>query len=197
MKTDIFHFGGTQMYASGRNAREDSVAAAAGSSATDSAVALLDEVLTHTITVRDSYRYARHRSANTHFHHLLPLFETHYKDQLRLVDVLVERMRALGGGSRIVASAFVRDIQPSCAQRGRLTPSRLLCDLLDAHELVLSTVHASGADRPAIDQSAAHDFAVGEVVLTNELQVVAVRGQLSVSQQKLPITIFGGVDACE
>jgi hypothetical protein len=56
------------MFVSSSNSRQDSVAPAAGNSATDSGIALLEELLTHTITVRDLYRYARHRAANTHFH---------------------------------------------------------------------------------------------------------------------------------
>jgi starvation-inducible DNA-binding protein len=199
VKTGIYYFGGTQMFLSSSNARGDSFAAANGNPATDSGIELLEELLTHTITVRDLYRYARHRSANTRFHHLFPLFETHYKDQLRLVDVLVERMRALGGASRVAASAFVRGIHPSCAQHGRLTQNRLLCDLLDAHEVVLSTLHTSGAHRVPIDRSAARDFAVAAVVLTNEQQVGAVREQLLGLEQNrvLTITSFGGADACE
>jgi starvation-inducible DNA-binding protein len=187
------------MFVSGRRARRDSFAAAADNSAPDSGIALLEELLTQTIAVRDLYRYARHRSANTHFHRLVPLFETHYKDQLRLVDVLVERMRTLGGGSRVVASAFVRGSDFVCAQGGGLTPSRLLSDLLDAHEMVLSAVQTSGSNRVSIDHLAAHDFAVGDVVLTNELQVGAVREQLLGSEHNrvFAITSFGGVDACE
>jgi starvation-inducible DNA-binding protein len=184
------------MFPSDRNARQGSFATAKGNPATDSGIELLEELLTHTITVRDLYRYARHRSVNTHFYHLLPLFETHYKTQLRLVDVLVERMRALGGDRRVAASAFVRGIHPACAQHGRLTQNRLLCDLLDAHEVVLNAVQTSGVHRVSIDQSAAHDLAVGEVVRTNELQVGAVRGELSGSEQNrvLTITGFGGAD---
>jgi hypothetical protein len=72
-----------------------------------------------------------------------------------------------------------------------------LSELLDAHELVLSAVHASGAYRVSIDQSAVRDFAVGEVVLANELQVDAVREQLLGSERKFAITSFGSAAACE
>jgi starvation-inducible DNA-binding protein len=187
------------MYGSSRNAHPHSLAAATGNSVTDGGIALLDELLTHTIAVRDLYRYARHRVANKHLHYLLPLFEGNYKDQLRLVDVLVDRMRALGGGNRVVASAFVVGIRPTCAHGGRMTRSRLLCDLLDAHELVLSAVHISSTSRVSIDQSATHDFAVEDIVLSNELQVEAVREQLlgSEHEQAPPNTSFGGADACE
>jgi hypothetical protein len=160
MKAEIFHFGGAPMFVSSCNAHRDSFAAAADSSATDNGIALLEEILIQTIAIRDLYRLARHRSAKSRFHHLVWQFEAHHRDQLRLVDVLVERMRALGGGSQVVASAFVRG-DASCAQLGRLTPSRLLSDLLDAHELVLSAIRPSGSARISIDQSAAHDFAVG------------------------------------
>jgi hypothetical protein len=59
MKTDILPFGGTQMFVSSRNARQDSFAPATGNSATDSGTALLEDLLAHTITVRYLYRYRR------------------------------------------------------------------------------------------------------------------------------------------
>ena len=46
-------------------------------------------------------------------------------------------------------------------------------DLLERHELVLSVARPVGRD----DRSWAHDFAVGQVVLTNDVQEWAVSEQ--------------------
>jgi hypothetical protein len=54
----------------------------------------------------------------------------------------------------------------------------MLCDLLDAHEIVLSATHTAGTHSLQADLSAVHDFAVGQVVLTNDVQRCSVEAQL-------------------
>jgi starvation-inducible DNA-binding protein len=160
---------------------------------------LLDELLTHTLPVRDLYKNARCQAADTHFRHLRSLFDTHYKEQLRLVDVLVDGIRALGGSSRVLAAIFLRGTQTCYAFRGHLAPGRLLCDLLEAHELVLGAAHTAGTSSLQTDPSAVQDFAVGQVVLTNDLQGCSVQEQLIKfdRERRFAITNFGGVSAYE
>jgi starvation-inducible DNA-binding protein len=150
-----------------------------GNVTADKTVVLLDELLTHTLPVRDLYKTARCQAVDIHFRQLRELFDTHYKEQLRLVDVLVDRICALGGANRVLAGTFLQGTQPTYILRGHLAPKRLLCDLLDVHELVLSAAHAAGTNGPQTDASADRDFAVGRVVLTNDLQGHSVREQLS------------------
>jgi hypothetical protein len=75
----------------------------------------------------------------------------------------------------------------------------LLCDLLDAHEIVLSVAHTTATHGLQADPSAIHDFAVGQVVLTNDLQHGSVGEQLVRFDQvrKLAISSFSGLEACE
>jgi hypothetical protein len=56
-----------------------------------------------------------------------------------------------------MAGTFLQGTRPTCALRGHLAPNRLLCDLLDAHELVLSAARAAmaKAQPPAVPRSAA------------------------------------------
>jgi starvation-inducible DNA-binding protein len=151
---------------------------AAGNSPIYKAVELLEELLMHTLPVRDLYKSARCRDADIHFRPLRPLFDSHYKEQLRLVDVLVDRIRELGGESRVLAGALLQRGRLSYALRGHLGRTRLLSDLLDAHELVLSAACTDrGRSQPAAP-SAVHDFAVGQVVLVNDAQGCSVREQL-------------------
>jgi hypothetical protein len=58
------------------------------------------------------------------------------------------------------------------ALRGHVAPSRLLCDLLDAHEIVMSSAHTAGAYGQQIDSSSVQDFAVGQVLLTTTNKAV-------------------------
>jgi starvation-inducible DNA-binding protein len=162
-------------------------------------IVLLDELLTHTLPLRDMYKSARCRAADIHFGHLRALFDTHYKEQLALVDVLVDRIRALGGASRVLAGAFLQGTPPSFALRGHLAPNRLLCDLLDAHEIVMNVAHTTGTYGLQTDPSAVRDFAVGQVLLTNDQQGRFVREQLVRLDQarRFAISSFGGVDAYE
>jgi starvation-inducible DNA-binding protein len=187
------------MFVSNRNVPHDSPVTSVGNSSTETTIALLDELLTHTIAVRDSYKSARCRTADIQFHHLRVLFDTHYKEQLRLVDVLLDRIRTLGGAGRVLAGTFLRGTQPSNGPRGRFATNLLLCDLLDAHELVLSAAHTAGAHGLQTDPSAVRDFAVGQVVLSNDLQGCSVREQLVSLDQKrgFAATNFSSADAYE
>jgi DNA-binding ferritin-like protein len=142
------------------------------------AVELLEELLMHTLPARDLYKSARCRDDDLHFRPLRPLFDAHYKEQLRLVDVLVDRIRELGGESRVLAGALLQHARLSYALRGQLGRTRLLYDLLDAHELVLSAAQTGGTRHPPTALPAVHDFAVGEVVLVNDAQSCSVREHL-------------------
>jgi DNA-binding ferritin-like protein len=133
-------------------------------------VTALEELLAHSIQLRDLYKYGRLHAANIRFHHL---FHSHYKEQLRVVDVLIDRIRMVGGTGRVFASDFLQGGQSTCVHRGRWSPAGLMRDLLERHELVLSLARPVGRD----DRSWAHDFAVGQVVLTNDLQAWSINEQ--------------------
>jgi starvation-inducible DNA-binding protein len=187
------------MYVSNRKVPHDSPVTSVGDFTAQKTIGLLDELLTHTLLLRDLYKSARCQTADIHLRHLRPLFDTHYKEQLALVDVLVDRIRALGGASRVLAGAFLQGPPPSYALRGRSASNRLLCDLLDTHEIVLSAAHTAGTYSQASDSSAVRDFAVGQVLLTNDQQGGSVRAQLLRLDQagRFAISNFSGSDAYE
>lgn len=183
------------MFVSNCNVSRDPPVALAGNSTAYATVALLEELLIETIAVRDLYKSARCRTAATQFHHLRALFDAHYKEQLRLVDVLVERIRALGGAGRVLAGTFLQGTPP---RGGRSGPNQLLHDLINAHESVLSVAHAASYGRRT-DPSSVQDFAVGQAVLTNEQQGCAVQEQFAHlgRKRRFASTSFSGTDAGE
>ncbi len=155
-----------------------------GVTASRKTVAVLDELLAHSIHLRDLYKNARWQTSGIQFHHLYLMFDSHYKGQLRLVDVLIDRIRMLDGAGRVFAGDFLQGTRFSYALRGRKAPVRLLRDLLDAHELVLSAARPTGRNDVQNDLSWVRDFAVGQVVLTNELQSWSVNEQLTGHEPK-------------
>jgi hypothetical protein len=136
---------------------------------------LLGELLLLSVSLRDLYRGARCRSANSV--RLRPLLDRHYKDQVRLVDVLIERIRAQGDDDSLMACSLLPRMRVGSTSVGRSSELRMLRDLLEAHEEVLSAIPGG-----TIEYGSAHpgeNAAVHEVALANHRQSVALREQLS------------------
>jgi starvation-inducible DNA-binding protein len=146
--------------------------------------ALLDELLVHSITLRDLYRSARWQTADIQFRALRILFDDHYKEQLRLVGALLDRLRMLGGAGRVLAGLMLQGAQFSYALRGRMLPIRLLHDLLDAHDTVLAAAQSVSSSDECGNTASSCDFAVGQVVLVNNLQFRSISEQLVTRSDK-------------
>jgi hypothetical protein len=120
------------------------------------------------IRLRDLYRQARRRIGESQLEQLRTMFDAHYREQVRLVDVLVDRVRNSGGTGRIFAGNFLQDPQFSWDPRSRHARVLMLRTLLEAHELTLSVAFAGGDEKR--DEAWIRDLAVGQVVLANEQQ---------------------------
>jgi hypothetical protein len=129
---------------------------------------LLETLLDGSIRLRDLYRHARRRTTDSQLAQLQRMFDAHYKDQVRLVDVLIDQARIAGGAGRVLAGTFLQDSQLSWDPRSRHARIRMLRTLLDAHELILC-VALSGGDEKKSD-AWIRDPAVDQVVLANERQ---------------------------
>ena len=107
-------------------------------------VDVLEELLAHSIHLRDMYKNARWQTADLQFRSLRQLFDGHYKEQIQLVDVLVDRIRVLNCAGGVFAGDFLHRKQFSQLLRGRASATLLLAELLDAHESVLNTAPPTG-----------------------------------------------------
>ena len=141
-------------------------------------VEVLEILLAHSIHLRDLYRNARWQTAVIQFRRLHQLFDGHYKEQIHLIDVLMDRIRALNGAGRLFARDFFDRTQFSQLVGGRPSTRHLLVELLDAHESVLSAAVPIGAHHGQVNSSWSRDFAVGQVVLTNNQNFLALTEQL-------------------
>ena len=132
---------------------------------------ILAELLTHSIHLRDCYKHARWQTTHLLYRGLHSLLAEHYAEQLRLVDVLIDRLQLLGVNHGVFAGTFLRQSQLACTVRRRFVIERLLEELLEAHEDALTAARPVG-DGPEAD--CARDFALGQVVLSNDLQRAAI-----------------------
>jgi starvation-inducible DNA-binding protein len=148
-------------------------------------VEVIEELLAHSIQLRDMYKNARWQTADLQFRVLRQLFDGHYKEQIQLVDVLIDRLRALNGAARVFAGDFLQPTQFSRLLRRCESTTLLLAELLDAHESVLNAVLPTGTNEEQPKGSWTRDFAVGQVVLTNNAQSLLVREQLMHRQRML------------
>src|SRR5258708_34843622 len=130
-------------------------------------IAVLEELLAQSICLRDLYRNARWKTADIQYRRLRQLFDRHYKEQLHLVDVLIDRIRTLGGGRQLFARNFLQGTQFASALRGNKAASYLLNELLDAHESVLNIARPDGS---AVNQGLAKALAGSGNALTNDGQ---------------------------
>jgi starvation-inducible DNA-binding protein len=148
-------------------------------------VEVLEVLLAHSIHLRNLYRNARWQTAAIQFRRLRQLFDAHNKQQIDLIDVLIDRIRALNGTGRPFARDFLDRTQFTQRLRGRPSTRHLLVELLDAHESALSAALPTGPHYSQVS-SWARDFAVGQVVLTNDQQILAVGEQLMYRERMQP-----------
>jgi starvation-inducible DNA-binding protein len=141
-------------------------------------VEVLEVLLAHSIHLRDLYRNARRQTAAIQFRRLHQLFDGHCKEQIHLIDILIDRIRALNGAGRLFARDFLDRAQFSQLVGGRASIRHLLVELLDAHESVLNASTPTGPHHGQVNSSWTHDFAVGQVVLTNDQHFLALSEQL-------------------
>lgn len=141
-------------------------------------VEILEVLLAHSIHLRDLYRNARRQTVAIQFRRLHQLFDGHCKEQIHLIDVLIDRIRVLNGAGRLFARDFLNRTQFSQSVGGRPSTRHLLAELLDAHESVLSAALPTGTQYGQVNSSWTRDFAVGQVVLTNDQNFLALSEQL-------------------
>lgn len=161
---------------------------APGKSAAWDTIEVLEDLLADSIHLRDLYKNARRQTADPPLRRLHHLFDSHYQQQIHLVDVLVDRIRALNGLGGVFAGDFLRRTQFAQLHGDRASITHLLRELIDAHESVLITALPGGApdDEPA-NRSCNRDFAVGQVVLTNDQQIFTIRELLMSRDRRLQL----------
>ena len=141
--------------------------------ASTSGRSILGTLLTGAIELRDLYKYARLVSTDC----IRPTLIAHYQGQLRVVDVLIDRMRAVGV-DHIFAGTFVQTTRMPFMECGKPDQRRILFALLEAHDTIVTAAQPGGNAEETYEGHWFQDFAVGHVVLTNQVQMQVIEDVL-------------------
>jgi starvation-inducible DNA-binding protein len=146
------------------------VALALGENARATSVAVLNQTLADTLSLRDLYKKHHWQVSGPTFHQLHLLYDKHAREQAELVDALAERIMALGGVSVAISHDIAETTRLPRAPKGRESPADQLRRLLAAHELVLAEAHEYAKAAADNGDDGTNDLLVSEVIRTNEAQ---------------------------
>jgi starvation-inducible DNA-binding protein len=141
-------------------------------------VDVLEELLAHSVRLRDLYKAVRCKAVHIPPRRLHQLFDCHYREQIQLVDTLIDRIRTLDGAAGVFAADLLRWSEFPQRTRDAASITQLLARVMDAHDSILSVALPNHSDVGRVESSWSRDFAVGMVVLTNNQQIQAVSAQL-------------------
>lgn len=132
---------------------------------------LLNQVLADTRILHDLYKKTHWLMRGRTFYQLHLLMDKHAEEQAKLVDVVAERIQALGavavGDPRHVAELTTIPRPPDGVEE---VPA-MLSRLLEAHELVIEKTRSAAKRADELGDDSSNDILVSDVLRTNEAQV--------------------------
>jgi len=130
----------------------------------------LNQLLADTMTLRDLYKKHHWQASGPNFYSIHLLFDKHFEEQSKLVDLVAERVQTLGGVSIAMAPDVAEITMIPRAPKGREDTATQIARLLQAHEVVLLEAHAMARDSAAGGDLGTNDIIVSDIIRTNELQ---------------------------
>ncbi|WP_242150109.1 Dps family protein [Sphingomonas sp. BAUL-RG-20F-R05-02] len=149
-------------------------------------VEILNQVLVDTMTLRDMYKKHHWQMSGATFYQLHLLLDKHFEEQSALVDMIAERIMALGGISIAMAPDVAEMTRIPRPPRGREDVPSQLARLLEAHEIILRQAHegAEAADESGDDGT--NDLLVSNIIRTGEPQVWFLAEHLAATELVRP-----------
>jgi len=139
--------------------------------ARSASVEVLNQILADTMVLRDMYKKHHWQVAGHTFYQLHLLFDKHHGEQVALVDMLAERIQALGGISVAMAHDVAEMTGLERPPRGREQVPVQLSRLLEAHEIIIREVREAARQVSAAGDDGTNDLLVSDVLHTHEMQV--------------------------
>lgn len=131
----------------------------------------LNQVLADTIMLRDMYKKAHWQVSGHTFYQLHLLLDKHFEEQSELVDLVAERIQALGGVTVATPHDVAEQTRIERPPIHRLEVPEQLSRLLEAHELILKESHEYAKVAADAGDDGTNDLLVSNIIRTNELQV--------------------------
>ena len=134
-------------------------------------VEILNAVLVNTMTIRDLYKKHHWQMSGPTFYQLHLLLDKHYEEQAELVDLLAERIMALGGISIAMAPDVAELTTIPRPPKGREDVPTQIARLLEAHEIILRQAREGADQADEAGDDGTNDMLVSNLIRTNEPQV--------------------------
>jgi starvation-inducible DNA-binding protein len=132
---------------------------------------LLNQLLADSLILHSLYKKHHWVMRGPTFYQLHLLFDKHADEQSALIDTIAERIQTLGG----VAVGDPRHVaeltQISRPPNGVEEVPVMLSRLLDAHELIITSVRGAITHTARNGDAGSNDLLAGDVLRTHELQV--------------------------
>ena len=145
-------------------------------------VAVLNQILADTMTLRDLYKKHHWQMSGATFYQLHLLLDKHYEEQAELVDLIAERIMALGGVSIAMAPDVAEMTKIPRPPKGREDVPSQLSRILKAHEIILREAHEGASQADDAGDDGTNDMLVSNVIRTNEPQVWFIAEHLAATQ---------------
>jgi starvation-inducible DNA-binding protein len=139
---------------------------------------VLNQILADAMTLRDLYKKYYWQASGPAFYELHVLFDLHHDEQEDLIDLIAERIQALGGLCVAMAAEVAEITTLPSPPRNRETPLVQLARLIEAHKRVLQGVRKAAQRAFEIGDDGTHDLLAGDVTIVNEKQLGRVREML-------------------
>jgi len=133
------------------------------------------ELLKLSLHLRETYKIACRRSGAIGCLRLRELFDSHYLEQLRIVDLLSDAMRMVCGESHLLLLTSLGEPPLSEGQWSQIAGASWLPILLQSHDKLLRTARSIRGD---MSLSTATRTVVRQLIKTNELQAWAVDDEI-------------------
>ena len=130
----------------------------------------LNQLLADALTLRDLYKKHHWQASGPNFYGMHLLYDKHFEEQSKLVDLLAERVQTLGGVSIAMAVDAAEITLIPRAPKGREDTATQISRLLHAHEVILEEARAMARDSAGSGDLGTNDIIVSNVIRTNELQ---------------------------
>ena len=134
-------------------------------------VALLNQCLADTITLRDMYKKHHWQVVGPTFNQLHLMYDQHFEAQVLLVDILAERIQLLGGIALAMAADIAESTKIPRPPRGREPAAVQIRRLAEAHEMIIIAARDAARKVDDAGDDGSNDVFVSNVLRTNELQV--------------------------
>jgi len=134
-------------------------------------VALLNQCLADSITLRDMYKKHHWQVVGPTFNQLHLMYDQHFLAQVELVDIIAERIQLLGGIALAMAADIAETTKIPRPPRGREPAAVQIKRLAEAHELIIVAAREAADKANDVGDPGTNDVLVSNVLRTNELQV--------------------------